>query len=335
MANEKISLIKFRHVLPIVEMLKVDGPDELYALFQEIGIPANIFEQQDGYVPEAVMARLLNELGKRIGPKRFVMFFARACKNVYVPYFLHVLGQQPTLRMALIAYGDFLTNQEASNVRCSIQQMPLSTWWVKERVGDYTGFHFFESADIILMIELVKALADENWLPDHIALQSKDSDLLRLYLQKKRTRIFVQRWGTGISLPESILDRPLQQVRDDLLDAPNKQFHGPVNYRESLEFVLLPHFRLGRVSLSQAASILGVSQRTLQRRLAEEKINYREFVDEMIKQQAQMMLANPDDSITHISSVLGFNNASHFSRSFKRLTGLSPRSYRQILLSKY
>jgi len=41
------------------------------------------------------------------------------------------------------------------------------------------------------------------------------------------------------------------------------------------------------------------------------------------------LLRNPEIRITDIAFDLGYNNPTHFSRAFRRLTGQSPRKFRQ------
>lgn len=46
--------------------------------------------------------------------------------------------------------------------------------------------------------------------------------------------------------------------------------------------------------------------------------------------EAQQMLRGSDKSITEIAATAGFDNFSHFGKTFKKSTGLSPRQYRAV-----
>ncbi|MEG0484406.1 MAG: AraC family transcriptional regulator [Oscillospiraceae bacterium] len=55
-----------------------------------------------------------------------------------------------------------------------------------------------------------------------------------------------------------------------------------------------------------------------------------EYVMNKRIQKALLLLKNPDCSITWIGYEVGFNDSTHFSRTFKKVVGISPRTYRAI-----
>lgn len=81
--------------------------------------------------------------------------------------------------------------------------------------------------------------------------------------------------------------------------------------------------------LPDVADAVGLSARTLQRRLAEAGTSLREVVDEARRQQALAELARDDASITEVAFLLGFSEASAFDRAFRRWTGQSPAEWKR------
>ena len=80
--------------------------------------------------------------------------------------------------------------------------------------------------------------------------------------------------------------------------------------------------------LSEVASALAMSERSIQRSLSEEQTSYRELVDEVRKNLAIEHLSRPGTSATDVSFLLGFSEPSAFTRAFRRWTGLAPTSFR-------
>jgi AraC-like DNA-binding protein len=74
----------------------------------------------------------------------------------------------------------------------------------------------------------------------------------------------------------------------------------------------------GRVSAAMAARALGLSQRTLARRLAEAGATYRELADAELKVRASRWLAGGVLSKAEIGERLGFADATGFSRACRR-----------------
>ncbi|UVE19537.1 AraC family transcriptional regulator [Pseudomonas sp. LS44] len=85
----------------------------------------------------------------------------------------------------------------------------------------------------------------------------------------------------------------------------------------------------GKVGLDQVATQLCMSKRTLQRRLSELEVEFNELVEEVRQARAIEFVRNSSLSLTEIGMRLGYNEASSFSRAFRRWTGLTPREYRQ------
>ncbi|MGH9966640.1 MAG: helix-turn-helix domain-containing protein [Pyrinomonadaceae bacterium] len=50
--------------------------------------------------------------------------------------------------------------------------------------------------------------------------------------------------------------------------------------------------------------------------------------------RAQLLLAEPNLSVTEISSRVGYSSPSHFTKAFRQATGLAPRAFRKALISR-
>lgn len=79
----------------------------------------------------------------------------------------------------------------------------------------------------------------------------------------------------------------------------------------------------------EMASQLGMSARTLRRRLEDEGTSYQQIKDNMRRDQAIQLLTRTSSSVSDIAADVGFSDASAFHRSFRKWTGLAPGDYRQ------
>lgn len=83
------------------------------------------------------------------------------------------------------------------------------------------------------------------------------------------------------------------------------------------------------ILLEECASRLGVSPRTLRRRLEGRGVSYQSIVDDVRAGLARSYLESSRLSVEAIAERLGFSEPTSFSRAFRRWTGMSPREFRK------
>ena len=91
---------------------------------------------------------------------------------------------------------------------------------------------------------------------------------------------------------------------------------------------LASHDELLKPTMDAIARDLGMSARSLRRRLREERVQYDELVREARTLRAKRILADPRHSVQDAAYALGFGTPAAFSRAFKRWTGMAPSAYR-------
>jgi len=87
---------------------------------------------------------------------------------------------------------------------------------------------------------------------------------------------------------------------------------------------LLKQFADGEISRRGTAELMHMTERTLLRRLKDEGTTFQEVLDRLREELAYEYLRSSDITVQAVSSMLGFSDASTFSRAFKRWTGRRP-----------
>lgn len=83
-----------------------------------------------------------------------------------------------------------------------------------------------------------------------------------------------------------------------------------------------------RPTMETIARDLGMSARSLRRRLHEEQAPYDDLVEDARAMRAKSLLSDPRHSVQETAYALGFGTPAAFSRAFKRWTGMAPSAYR-------
>ncbi len=100
---------------------------------------------------------------------------------------------------------------------------------------------------------------------------------------------------------------------------------------ERVRAVLLESLPSGRANIGDVATRLGVSARTLQRRLRSEGAGFGGVLAEVRQQLARHYLAQTDLPCNEIAFLLGYDEPNSFFRAFQGWTGLSPERHRRAL----
>ena len=82
-------------------------------------------------------------------------------------------------------------------------------------------------------------------------------------------------------------------------------------------------------TFEEVAGRIGVSSRTLRRRLAEKGESYRALVDSVRRKQAGELLEDTALSVERIADALGYAEPASFTHAFRRWSGCSPREFRR------
>jgi AraC-like DNA-binding protein len=101
--------------------------------------------------------------------------------------------------------------------------------------------------------------------------------------------------------------------------------------RPALRRVLSRALATGAPSAQAAARALGMTTRTLQRRLADAGTTFQGEVERTRQELATMYLADRTLSIAEVGFLLGYADQRSFLRAFRRWTGTAPSAYRATL----
>jgi AraC-like DNA-binding protein len=103
---------------------------------------------------------------------------------------------------------------------------------------------------------------------------------------------------------------------------------GRLTFRVAVENAIAPLLPHGRARADEIARQLGMSLRTLERRLGSEGLTFTGVLSELRFDLAKRYLLEEDLPISKIAWLLGYQDVTAFTHAFKRWTGKSPREAR-------
>jgi AraC-like DNA-binding protein len=117
-------------------------------------------------------------------------------------------------------------------------------------------------------------------------------------------------------------------VLSERAEALLKELEEAKSVRGRVERLLMPLLHTGNIGMETIANRMAFSRQTLFRRLKEEGVTYEKVLDNLRRRLALSYLNEKNISVNETAYLVGFSDATAFSRAFKRWTGTSPRNAR-------
>lgn len=133
------------------------------------------------------------------------------------------------------------------------------------------------------------------------------------------------------------LDRPFPGHNPEMLDmltpalgAALHELDAQNSVADQVKIVLKRSLASGQPSLSDVAKQLGLSERTLQRRITKDGSTFRNILSDARREMGRRLLADPGTDIDEVACLLGYQDTASFYRAFREWEGMPPNRWREI-----
>ncbi|WP_150271237.1 AraC family transcriptional regulator [Paenibacillus tepidiphilus] len=148
-------------------------------------------------------------------------------------------------------------------------------------------------------------------------------------------RVLTDAGRNRLTLHRKDLDRPFLTYNEELLEiltpALDRTLHehqGNRSLPERVKWIMKRSFSGGRPDIQMVAKELGMSDRTLQRRLTGENTSFVHLLTEARHEQARMYLADLSLDIKEVAFLIGYEDQNSFYRAFRIWEGDTPAHWR-------
>jgi AraC-like DNA-binding protein len=325
-----IILTKAQQFWPLTDYLGDFGvPVGRY--IEQFRLPGKMLDAPDLYIDEARFWRLAQNLAEREG---FLDWGFRAGQQMD----LSVLGEfgtallrQPSLKAALETFV-ITISAETLQTQFALKQVGEHFWLMMQ--GHHNapaGRSIIELYDLQFFFTLVQSAAGKNWRPPAVHLQcdSLPEGIARNEISTGDIRF--SSTMTAIAIPENLMAEPMRDYCSFTTVDVGTQHSG----REQTDFATslrlsLPGYLDDGLNFNDCANLVGMSSRTLQRRLSEHETSFNELLDQTRFDAAKQHLRDESTSVSNICYELGYENPANFTRAFRRWAGVTPRQHRKL-----
>ena len=331
---EPIALTRASQLIHVTETLERLG-ESPERILERAKLPMWLYCEPDDVIPASHIYTLLGQAARFLGNPTFGLQVGLESSIATLGSYGKVIASAPTVKQAFDTSCRLL-HLHTSGAHNWLIPAGDEVWFCRSQFrGPNFGRRQMELYVVMRLIDHVRMGIGLSWQPTRLRLQMQEPPERDLKEALGDPEIRFGQKYTAIAVPRALLALPLRRRNAPLQDrqkveawlrqtAPGSNF---VDGLRQLAKTLLN--TEGAPRIETMAEVAGLSVRALQRRLAQHGLTHFEIVDQARYQAATNLLADPDIRITEIALDLGYANANHFTRAFKRWAGVTPSEYRK------
>lgn len=293
---------------------------------------------EDAFVGLAEFARLLEIAAVATDDDCFGLRLADRISGELTGTLTYAMRNAPTLRDALLTLIRYIrTRIDVTGFQLTVEDNQATVEWSfsplivhRAQLCDFTA---------VLLVRYVGWIVGPNWRPAAATIERPPPRSQETHRRLFGRRIAFAQQGNSISFPAVLLSLPIEgadpmvhkiarQLLDRLLAERGTANDLITSAREEIIWSLPSE---DGIQVDRLARRLGVSTRTLQRKLAEAGTSFQDLVDDTRKMLARRYIEDRSLTLSEIAYKLGFSAPSAFTRASYRWFGENPGEVRRKL----
>lgn len=196
--------------------------------------------------------------------------------------------------------------------------------------------HVSVEASFALVLELGRRGTGQHLVPVTVALRRsrQTSDLHAAFFgcpirfAAPQDRMVLD--TSSLDLPFLDHNPEMLQMFSPAMAAALREMEVAASFGEQVKAALRQAFAGGHADVASVARALGLSERTMQRRITEEGRTFRSLLDETRQQLGRQLLSDATIAVDEVAFLLGYQNSHSFHRAFKHREQVTPGQWRRM-----
>jgi AraC-like DNA-binding protein len=324
--------VRIGTIAAVPEVLRALGADPASVL-REAGIDPGLFEDIDTPISHAARGRLIQACVTRTGCQHFGLLVGQraglralgliglmvkysadvgSALGSLVHYFhLHSSGSRTDLAVegdwATLSYSAWATGVEAA-----------------EQIAD---------GAVAVLFSILRELCGPGWSPTEVRFARRRPEDIAPFRRLFGASLRFERERNALVFPSHWLSRPLPQSDPELRHLLQQRIAAVEaeqvgDFATKVRGVLRSALLTDQASAAHVAALFSMHGRTLHRRLHACGTGFRELADETGFAIARRALEDTSMDVSQVAGMLGYADASSFTRAFRRWSGTTPAAWR-------
>ncbi len=324
--------IKVRNLSALPEVLAELGVD-LKEFLAQAGLEQSLFANPDHVISYVALGRLLrdcvvatgcDDFGLRVGMRQSIAVLGLAG---------YVAASAPTVREALqIIISSLRLSDTGGRAILNVERGFATLSWIVTESNVETPEQIDDGA-LAVCANVMRALRGPQWRPTEACLTRRRPKSTSLYSRFFDAPLRFDADVACLIFEETHLDQAvdgrdanLHEILAPLLD--REMAEAQRTLKEEVCDILRVQALSGPLTPDRVASALGISPRTLSRRLSAETVTFSDLA-QLVRFEIAQRLLRTEKSISEIAAALGYSDATAFIRAFRQIAGTTPARWRR------
>jgi AraC-like DNA-binding protein len=180
----------------------------------------------------------------------------------------------------------------------------------------------------VYVMHIVRQFSGPHWVPATMAFEARYEPSLETRSFWQNTRFMSGQNSSWIDIPVSFLDLP--NLASEAPAPSRNDDVGPSGHEivSAVKLMLPSYLDDGIPTIAEIAEMAGISIRSFQRKLSSAGVTYSDLLDGVRFENAAKLLRDTNAKIIDIAFSSGYTDPAHFTRAFRRFSGVTPREFR-------
>jgi AraC-like DNA-binding protein len=302
-------------------------------VIRQAGLDPRRFDDPDDVIPFSSMGRLLKHGVERTGDPYLGLRAGGRMKVSSYGIVGRLAANGSSLKDALenLAGHLHLVDEGAVMTLMLSESLAVLTYGIAQPEVECTDQ--IHDMAIAALTAVIRTLYRDEWAPTEVLLPRRLPADPGPYLRFFRAPVRFDEEEAALVFPAALLDQRISGadavhrriLKERIRDREATHDHGLTG---ELRRLLRSRMAKGNCSVSAVADSVALHRRTLNRRLRAEGTKFRRLAAETRFEIARQLLADTSVPMVQVAIVLGYSEASAFTRAFKRWSGRTPSEWR-------
>lgn len=300
-----------------------------------VGLDRCALAEADGFIPASSFSRILEESARATGDALFGLHFAERFDPRDVGALAYVALNSPTISAAIANIVRYMRiHNQGATVRFDAEEgLGCLRYVLAGDAGKSPRQH--NEYSMVIVLKAFRSMAGSRWTPQEIQFAHESPDQISEHVRVFGCVVTFERPFNAMVFEQHLMERTIAAADSRLYRILKQHVERVLNeIPHSSDFVagvsraVAKSMGEGAPGLGRVAADLAMSSRTLERRLKQHGVVFKDLLTDIRRRMAIEYLGSAEHRLAEIAFLLGYSEVSAFNRAFKRWTGVSPLQYR-------